>query len=127
MGADANLQPVKKLAGKTQADGAETVAMNVAAGEDQRFVDHQLQLTCYNSGGAVAAPAAGTLKIEFRGPQADEFEEVSGSPVDMTDRAKWMMLIDANAQEWRFTPASFDGTATYDLVITSRFGAGASA
>lgn len=127
MGSDANLQPVKKLAGKTQANGAQTLAMNVAAGEDQRFVDHQLQLTCYNAAGAVTVPAAGTLAIEFRGPQASEFEAVNGSPIDMTDRTTWIMLIDANAQEWRFTPTGFDGTATYDLVITSRFGAGASA
>ena len=126
MSTDATLQPVKKLTGKTQADGIETVAMNVAAGEDQRFVDHQLQLTCYDAADVVTVPTAGTLKIEFRGPQANEFEEISGSPVDMTSRAAWMMLIDANAQEWRFTPAGFDAAASYDLVITSRPAKGAS-
>lgn len=103
------------LRGLTQADGAQVLDRLDAAGRAP--ATHQIQITCYNSSGTVAAPAAGTLTVKARTPGLEEYESVTDGTLDLTSRDNWLQTLDAVADSIQITPASLDAAATYDIVM----------
>jgi hypothetical protein len=80
---------------------------------------HNIQVTCTASGSR-SVPSTGTLKVEVKQPYATEFEEVSGSPIALTDATKWLAFFgNVVADEIRFTVASIEAGHSTNIAIAS--------
>ncbi len=101
---------VKKVTGKSQADGAFTIAL----GHHDYACHHQIQVE------VSATPLAGSLAVEIRSPQASEFVAVDDNVFDLTTGNLIKALSDyAYVAEFRFTPSNFDADKTYNVIVTS--------
>lgn len=98
-----------KVTGKKQSDGA----FSVLLGSKDRACRHQIQVE------VSATPAAGSLAVAVRSPNATDFVTVDGA-IDMTGTDLLKILSDyAFAAELKFTPSGFDADKTYNVIVTS--------
>lgn len=80
---------------------------------------HNFQITCTNAG-VRSVPATGSLKIEVRQPYATEFEELSASPVTLSDAANWLKFFgNVVAEEIRLTVSSIEAGHNTNIAIAS--------
>lgn len=100
-----------KAQAKTQANGAQTIGNRGY----EYLPHHQIQIE------VSAQPSSGTLKIEYLTPGANEYIEVTGSPVNLAvlNKAAAYRLDDVFVESFRFTPASLDADKTYSVFVTS--------
>jgi hypothetical protein len=80
---------------------------------------HNIQITCI-AGGNRSVPNAGALKVEIRQPMASAFEELSNSPITLSDAANWLaFLSNVVAEEIRFTVSSIEAGHDTRVAIAS--------
>jgi hypothetical protein len=65
-------------------------------------------------------PNSGTLTVEVRSPQAENFVAIDDNNFDLTKTDLLKVLSDPVCiAEFRFTPDGFDNDKTYNVIIAS--------